>query len=330
MKTRTIGAHGLAASALGLGTMEFTGAYGPADELESIDTVRRAIDLGITLFDTADVYGPFTGERLVGKALRERRDDVVIATKFGGAEVADDGTVVGGPNGRPEYVRLSVDRSLRNLGVDHIDLYLQHRVDPLVPVEDTFGALAELVKEGKLRYLGLSEAAPATIRRAHSSAPLTAVETEYSLFSRQVETNGVLETTRALGIGFLAYSPLGRGFLAGAVRSTDQIAATDLRAHFPRFEAANLQQNLRPLTQLEHIAADAGITLPRLALGWLLARAEDVVPLAGTRNAAHLEENVLAVGQELDEEVLRAAEAAVADGAIAGDRRSPMDAAIED
>lgn len=330
MKKRAVGDQGLTTSPLGLGCMEFTGAYGPAEEQESIMTVRRALDLGITLFDTADVYGPFIGERLLGRALAGRRNEAIVATKFGGAELAADGSVLGGASGRPDYVRLSVERSLRHLGVDHIDLYLQHRVDRTVPVEETFGALAEMIKEGKLRYLGLSEAAPSTIRRAHSVAPLSAVETEYSLFSRQVETNGVLATTRELGIGFIAYAPLGRGFLTGTIKSSGQIQATDLRAKFPRFDAANLKQNIHPLTRLKEVADEAGVTLPQLALGWLLGKTTDVIPLAGTRTVSHLEENAAAVAACLDEATLKAAEAAVPAAEVAGDRRAPADSDIEE
>jgi aryl-alcohol dehydrogenase-like predicted oxidoreductase len=329
MEKRRIGTQGLSASIVGLGCMGMTGSYGPVDDAESTATIHRAIDLGVTMFDTADVYGPFTNERLLGRALAGRRDEVIVATKFGGAALDDDGTVVGGANGRPEYVRASVERSLRNLNTDRIDLYYQHRVDPTVPVEETFGALAELVAAGKLRYLGISEARPATIRRAHATAPLTSVETEYSLFSRDVESNGVLATVRELGIGFVCYAPLGRGFLTGAVRSANTLGDTDLRRAFPRFEEENLEANLALLRRIESIASDLGVSTGRLALAWVLAQGTDIVPIPGTRRRTHLVANVEAAATPLDAGTLAALAEAVSGGEIAGGRTSPQDAGIE-
>jgi aryl-alcohol dehydrogenase-like predicted oxidoreductase len=323
MDQRTLG--NLTASAIGLGTMGLTGSYGPADYDESIATVRRAADLGITLFDTSEAYGPFTAERLLGEALKDRRDRVSLVTKFGIIELDDDGSQVGGACGRPDYVRHSVDRSLQNLGTDRIDLYLQHRLDPRVPVEETFGALGELVQAGKIRHVGLSEVSPATIRRAHAVVPLTAVETEYSLFARDVETNGVLATTRELGIGFLAYAPLGRGMLTGAVTIGDG----DLRNFYPRFEAGNLESNLRVVDKLTSIAKPLGLTVAQLALAWLLTAAPDAVPVPGTRGSAHVAENVTAAGVRLDTATRQAVEAAAPPSAIAGSRLSPADPDIE-
>ncbi|MFB9836245.1 aldo/keto reductase [Actinoallomurus acaciae] len=329
LERRSVGDRGLVVSAIGLGTMGMTGAYGPADEAESIATIKEALDLGVTMFDTADVYGPFANESLLGRALAGRRDDAVVATKFGGAELADDGTVLGGANGRPEYVRASVERSLRHLGTDRIDLYYQHRVDPRVPVEETFGALGELVTAGKIRYLGISEARPETIRRAHGAAPLSAVETEYSLFSRDVETNGVLATVRELGIGFVAYAPLGRGFLTGAVRSEGVLAEADLRRGFPRFDDANLRANLALLERVERIAAERGTDSGRLALGWALGQGRDVVAIPGTRRRSHLAANVDGGATPLDDATLRALREAVAPDEVAGTRTSPRDVGIE-
>lgn len=328
MDTRSLGSAGLTSSAIGLGCMSFTQAYGPTDQQTATTVLHAAIDLGVTLFDTADVYGPFTGERLVGAALAGRRDEIVLVTKFGGAELDDDGTVLGGACGRPDYVRHSVDRALRNLGTDRIDLLLQHRVDRGVPVEETFGALGELVRAGKLRHVGISEARPDTIRRAHAVTPLAAVETEYSLFSRDIETDGVLATIRELGVGLLAYAPLGRGMLAGSVRSADQIDGT-LRAGFPRFSPDNLATNLALRDTLEPIAAARGVTVGQLALAWLLHRAPEVVPVPGTRRIEHLTENVAAAGLTLDEPTLQAIEQAVPAGHVAGDRVSPADRDIE-
>nr|WP_239514366.1 aldo/keto reductase [Streptosporangium sp. 'caverna'] len=307
-----------------------TGAYGAADESESIATIRRALELGVEMFDTADVYGPFSGEKLLGRALKGRRDEAVIATKFGGAEMDDTGNVLGGPNGRPDYVRSSVERSLRHLNTDRIDLYYQHRVDPQVPVEETFGALGELVAAGKIRHLGICEAAADTIRRAHASAPLSAVETEYSLFSRQVETNGVLATVRELGIGFVAYAPLGRGFLTGTVRSAGEIPKTDLRHAFPRFQDGSLDSNLTLLEKVETIATAMGVSPGQLALAWVLSRGDDVIAIPGTRVRTHLEENVTAAALRLRQETLHDLDRAVPADAVTGDRRAPADTGIEE
>lgn len=305
--------------------MGMTGSYGPVDRGESIATIRRAAEFGITIFDTSEGYGPFTGEQMLGEALKDRRDEITLATKFGGAELADDGSALGQACGRPEYVRHAVDRSLRHLGTDHIDLSLYHRIDPRVPVEDTVGALAELVKAGKIRHLGLSEVSPATIRRAHAVAPLTAVETEYSLFARDVETDGVLATARELGIGFLAYAPLGRGMLTGAVH----VGESDLRNYFPRFQAGNLDANLDVARRLTAIAEPRGLTAAQLALAWLLTAAPDVVPVPGTRRSDHLAQNVTAAGVRLDAATMHEVEAAVPAAEIAGPRLSPADVNVE-
>jgi len=266
--------------------------YGPGDEEESIATIRRALDLGISLLDTADMYGPFTNEKLVGRAIAGRRDEVVVATKFGN-ERRSDGTRLG-INGRPEYVLRACDASLERLGVDHIDLYYQHRVDPNTPIEETVGAMAELVAAGKVRYLGLSEAAPETIRRAHARFPITALQTEWSLWTRDPETNGVLATVRELGIGFVAYSPLGRGFLSGSIQTTDDLAPDDFRRHNPRFAGDNFVKNLLLVDRVREIAAEKGITPGQLALAWVLAQGDDVVPIPGTKRRSYLEENAAA------------------------------------
>jgi aryl-alcohol dehydrogenase-like predicted oxidoreductase len=329
MEKRSLGSQGLVSSAEGLGCMGLSGAYGPADEIESTRTIHRAIELGVTMFDTADTYGAFSGERLLGRALSGRRDQLVIATKFGGAELNDEGEMVGAANGRPEYVRASVERSLRHLNTDHIDLYYQHRIDPRVPVEETFGALGELVTAGKVRCLGLSEALPGTIRRAHATAPLTAVESEYSLFARDMETNGVLDTVRELGIGFVCYAPLGRGFLTGQVRTTDTLGDQDLRRVFPRFEKENLDANLTLLERVQQIAKGLGVSPTQLALAWVLAQGEDIVPVPGTRSRRHLEENVAATGVTLDAQTLHDLNEAIDSSEISGNRVSPMDAQIQ-
>lgn len=329
LEMRKIGTQGLFSSALGLGCMGLAGSYGSADESDSIATIHEAIDLGVTMFDTADLYGGFANEELVGRAIAGNRDEVIVATKFGSAELDDKGTVVGGANGRPEYVRASVERSLRHLGTDRIDLCYQHRVDPKVPVEETFGALGELVAAGKVRYLGISEARPDTIRRAHATAPLSAVETEYSLFARDVETNGVLDTARELGIGLVAYAPLGRGFLTGTVRSEDVIGPADLRRVFPRFAAENLAPNLALLERVEEIARERQSASAALALAWVLAQGQDIVAIPGTRRRSHLEANVRSATTRLDDSVLRALRAAVPTDEIAGERTSPYDADIE-
>ncbi|CAN5850414.1 aldo/keto reductase [soil metagenome] len=292
MQVRQLGQSGLSASAQGLGCMGMSDFYGPADDNRSIETIHRALDLGITLLDTADVYGPFTNERLVGRAIRNRRNEVVLATKFGNMR-AEDGTFLG-INGRPEYVFKACDASLNRLGVDVIDLYYQHRVDPETPIEETVGAMAELVAQGKVRYLGLSEAAAATIRRAHAVHPITALQTEYSLWSRDPEGD-LLETCRELGIGFVAYSPLGRGFLTGRFRSPDDLAPDDWRRNNPRFQGDNFQRNLDLAAKVTEIASTNGCTPAQLALAWLHAQGDDIIPIPGSTRAERVEENAGAI-----------------------------------
>jgi aryl-alcohol dehydrogenase-like predicted oxidoreductase len=320
MNRRNLGSEGLVVSALGLGCMGMSEFYGTGDEDESIATIHRAIELGIDFLDTADMYGPFTNERLVGKAIQGRRAEVVLATKFGN-ERREDGSRVG-INGRPEYVRRACDASLQRLGVDTIDLYYQHRVDPEVPIEDTVGAMKELVEAGKVRYLGLSEAAPETIRRAHAVHPISALQSEYSLFTRELEDE-VLPTLRELGIGFVAYSPLGRGFLTGAWKSMDDLPEDDTRAgRFPRFSEENFRQNLELAERVREIAAEKGATPGQLALAWLLVRGDDIVPIPGTKRRKYLEENAGAVDITLTGEDLQRIEEAIPRGSAAGERYS--------
>ncbi len=321
MRTRTLG-DDLIVSAQGLGCMGMSEFYGTGDEEESIATIHRALDLGVTLLDTADMYGPFTNEELVGRAVSGRRDEVVLATKFGN-ERAPDGTRIG-INGRPEYVRSACDASLRRLGIDHIDLYYQHRVDPDTPIEDTVGAMAELVSAGKVRHLGLSEAAPGTIRRAHAVHPITALQTEWSLWTRDPETDGVLETVRELGIGFVAYSPLGRGFLSGAYRTLDDLDADDFRRHNPRFQGENFEKNLQLVERVKELATTKGVTAAQLALAWVLAQGDDVVPIPGTKRRTNLEENVAADDISLTPEELRRIDEVLPVGAAAGERYGDM------
>lgn len=323
MQMRTLGRQGLTVSAQGLGCMGMSAFYGAFDDAESTATLHRALDLGITFFDTADVYGPHTNERLVGAALRARRGDVQLATKFGN-ELGPDGSRTGKVNGRPEYLRASVEGSLQRLGVDTIDLYYQHRVDPGTPVEETFGALGELVAAGKLRYLGISEAAPDTIRRAHATHPLSAVQTEWSLFTRDVEDDGVRSTVRELGIGFVPYSPLGRGFLSGTIRSVDDFAPDDFRRSSPRFQGANFARNLDLLDKIVAIAERMHVTPSQLALAWVLAQGDDVVPIPGTRRTRNLEENVGALDIELSAEDLAALDEVAPSGVAAGERYAPQ------
>lgn len=323
MKIRELGRQGLSVSAEGLGCMGMSAFYGAFDDAESTATIHRALDLGVTFLDTADMYGPFTNERLVGNAIKGHRDDVVIATKFGN-EVDDRGQRTGRVNGRPEYLRKAIDGSLQRLGIDVIDLYYQHRVDPDTPVEETFGALAELVSAGKVRYLGISEAAPQTIRRAHTTHPLSAVQTEYSLFTRDVEDNGVLATVRELGIGFVPYSPLGRGFLSGKIRSIDDFADDDFRRHSPRFQGENFARNLDVLDEVIAIAQDKGVTASQLALAWVLAQGDDMVPIPGTRRIVNLEENVAAVDITLTEQELANIDKAAPVGVAMGERYAPQ------
>ena len=292
MQQRRLGSQGLTVSALGLGCMGMSDFYGSRDEQESLATIHRSIEMGMTFLDTADVYGPHTNEELVGRAIRGRRDRVVLATKFGNLR-SPDGVFLG-VNGRPEYVRQACDASLRRLGVDHIDLYYQHRVDPDTPIEDTVGAMAELVREGKVRYLGLSEAAPATIRRAHRVHPISALQTEYSLWSRDPEDD-ILPAVRDLGIGFVAYSPLGRGFLTGQIKRFDDLPAGDWRRNMPRFQGENFEKNLDLVGHIEALAGQKGCTPSQLALAWLLHRGDDIVPIPGTKRRKYLEENAKAV-----------------------------------
>ncbi len=317
MQQRRLGRQGPMVSALGLGCMGMSEFYGPADEVESIATIHRALDLGINLLDTADVYGPYTNEQLVGQAIAGRRDHVVLATKFGIVRGSDP--QARGVNGRPEYVRACCEASLKRLGVDHIDLYYQHRVDPKVPIEDTVGALAELVWQGKVRYIGLSEAAPATLRRAHAVHPITALQTEYSLWSRDPEDE-ILPTCRALGVGFVAYSPLGRGFLTGRFQTFDDLPAGDFRRGSPRFQGANFQKNLDLVRKVEEIAREKRCTSAQLALTWLLARGNDIVPIPGTKQRARLEENAQAVGIALSKSELARIDAVAPTGVAAGAR----------
>jgi len=293
--------------------------YGHRDDQESIATIHRALDLGVNLLDTADVYGPFTNEELVGRAIRGRRDQVFLATKFGIVRGADPN--VRGVNGRPEYVRAACEASLRRLGVDVIDLYYQHRVDLDTPIEDTVGAMADLVREGKVRFLGLSEAGPKTIRRAHAAHPITALQTEYSLWSRDPEDE-VLPTCRELGIGFVAYSPLGRGFLTGQIKRFEDLVADDYRRHSPRFQGDNFQRNIELVRRIEAIAAEKRCRPAQLALAWVLAQGEDIVPIFGTKRRAYLEENLAALNVELTARDLKRISEVAPHGVAAGARFS--------
>jgi len=317
MDERTLGTQGLTVSALGLGCMGMSEFYGAADDEESLATIHRALELGITLLDTADMYGPFKNERLVCRALKGCRDRVVLATKFGIVRTSDP--AVRGINGSPEYVRQSCDGSLKRLGVDHIDLYYQHRVDVTVPIEDTIGAMADLVREGKVRFLGMCEAGPQTIRRAHAVHPISALQTEYSLWTRDPE-DGILPVVRELGIGFVAYSPLGRGFLTGRITRYEDLALNDFRRYSPRFQGENFQKNLDLVVRVEAIAKAKGVTAGQLALAWVAAQGPDIVPIPGTTRRAHLEENVAAPAVELTQRDLADLAAVMPLGAASGAR----------
>jgi aryl-alcohol dehydrogenase-like predicted oxidoreductase len=318
MQTRTLGLRGPTVSALGLGCMGMSEFYGESDDDESIATIHRALELGINLLDTSDSYGPHTNERLVGRAIADRRDEVILATKFGIVRDPDDPTRRA-ISGRPEYVRSACEGSLQRLGVDHIDLYYQHRVDPDTPIEETVGAMAELVQEGKIRYLGLSEAGPDTLRRASAVHEITALQTEYSLWSRDPEDE-ILPTIRELRIGFVPYSPLGRGFLTGRIRSIDDLAPDDYRRNSPRFQGENFAKNLRLLEEVNAMATVKGCTASQLALAWVLAQGEDVVPIPGTKRRKYLEENAAAVEIRLGREELARIDRALPRGAAAGTR----------
>ncbi|GAA4730573.1 aldo/keto reductase [Modestobacter marinus] len=325
MQTRVL--RDLTVSAQGLGCMGMSEFYGTGDQAEAERTVQRALDLGVTFLDTADMYGPFTNERLVGQAISGRRDEVVLATKFGN-ERGEDGSFIR-INGRAEYVHRACDASLQRLGVDVIDLYYQHRVDTTVPIEETWGALAELVEAGKIRYAGISEAAPDTIRRAHAVLPVTALQTEYSLWTRDPEEDGVLATCAELGIGFVAYSPIGRGFLSGQIRSVDDLEPDDFRRRNPRFQGAAFARNLELVDRVRELAEAKGVTATQLALAWVMAQsgrdgAPAVVPIPGTKRVRYLEENAAAADVVLTDEDLRALDEAAPAGATAGDRYPDM------
>ena len=313
---RTLGRSGLTVSALGLGCMGMSDFYGGRDEAESVATLHRALDLGVTFFDTADMYGPFTNEELVGRALKGHFREIVLATKFGFVRKAED-PKYRGVSGRPEYVKSACDASLARLGVDHIDLYYQHRVDPSVPIEETVGAMAELVVAGKVRHLGLSEAGPATLRRAVAVHPIAALQTEYSLWSRDPEDE-ILPTCRELGIGFVPYSPLGRGFLGGQIRRFEDLAPDDYRRQSPRFQGENFAKNLAVVGQIEAMARDKGCTPSQLALAWVLAQGEDLVPIPGTKRRSYLNENVAAVEVRLSAEDLTRLDEVAPHGVAAG------------
>lgn len=323
MHHRVLGRNGPRVSELGLGCMGMSEFYGATDDAESIRTIHRALHLGITFFDTADMYGPYKNEELVGRALAHRREEVLIATKFGNVRDPNDPTKRS-VNGKPDYVRTSCEGSLRRLGVETIDLYYQHRVDPGTPIEETVAAMAELVIAGKVRYLGLSEASALTIQRAHAVHPIAAVQTEYSLFSRDIEDNGVLATLRELGIGLVPYSPLGRGFLSGAIRSLDDLAPDDYRRLSPRFQAENFAKNLALVDAVRDISREFEATPAQVALGWVLAQGDDFVPIPGTKRTDRLEENARAVDITLSREQLRRIEQVSPKHAAAGDRYADM------
>ena len=319
MQKRKLGQ--LSVSEIGLGCMGMSEFYGATNEDEAISTIHRAIEMGVTFLDTADMYGPFTNEKLVGKALAGHRDKVILATKFGN-ERREDGSWVG-VNGSPEYVRQACEASLKRLGVDYIDLYYQHRVDPKTPIEDTIDAMAKLVREGKVRYLGMSEAAVGTIRRAHAVHPITALQSEYSLWTRDPEGE-ILTVVRELGIGFVAYSPLGRGFLSGKFRKPEDIPEDDFRRNNPRFQGENFAKNLELVKKVEQLAAKKNCTPSQLALAWVLAQGEDIVPIPGTKRVKYLEENIAATELQLTADEIKLLDEAAPKGATAGDRYPDM------
>jgi aryl-alcohol dehydrogenase-like predicted oxidoreductase len=317
MEQRTLGKQGLKVSAQGLGCMGMSEFYGAGDEKESISVIHRALDLGVNFLDTADMYGPFTNETLVGKAIAGRRNRFIVATKFANMR-GEDGSFLG-ISGRPEYVHKACDASLKRLGVDHIDLYYQHRVDPNVPIEETVGAMAQLVKQGKVRYLGLSEAAPDTIRRAHKEHPISALQTEYSLWSRDPEDE-IFPTLRELGIGFVAYSPLGRGFLTGRYRRFEDLEPNDFRRNNPRFQGENFTKNLQLVDKINELAARKKVKASQLAIAWVMARGQDIVPIPGTKHVKYLEENIAAAGMRLSPEELKELDTIAPKGVAAGTR----------
>lgn len=323
MEQRRVGKNGPKVGALGLGCMGMSEFYGAGDEAESIRTIHRALELGVTMLDTADMYGPFTNEQLVGKAIKGRRDQVFLATKFGIVRDPNDSTRRG-ISGKADYVRAACDGSLQRLGVDHIDLYYQHRVDTSTPIEETVGAMADLVKAGKVRHLGLSEASAANVRRAYAVHPIAALQNEWSLWSRDLEENGQLAAARELGVSIVAYSPLGRGFLTGAITSPDDFAPDDFRRSSPRFMDENFQRNLDLVRHVEKLAQQKGCTTSQLALAWLLARGPDVIPIPGTKRVKYLEENIGALSVKLSDAELQEIEAVFPAGAASGARYADM------